>query len=418
MSTEKKTENYAESAQKEMSATRLRLVTPSPVTHPLLDILEAGHHGKLTLHTPEGQVYTYDGHDHPDVQACLYLNNWSILDAVLMRGEIGFAESYIDNAWESDNLPALLIWTSMNIDLFEDYLYGRPFYVLWMRFKALFSANSLNGSKRNILKHYDLGNDFYALWLDKSMTYSGGLFGGDPSLSLEEAQQAKYNRILGQLHAQEGDHILEIGCGWGGFAEVAARRGMRVTSITISDKQKNHAQDRIKAAGLDHLAEIKFQDYREVTGQFDHIVSIGMFEHVGMGYWPVYFKTLQRCLKPGGTALVQTILLDDMIFEKTLHKHGFIETYIFPGGQLPSKSRFCASAQKAGLLCQDIFPFGQDYALTLRHWLQNFEANRDSIEEMGHSPAFIRMWRFYLASCIAAFTTRRTNVAQFTLQHR
>jgi len=383
---------------------------------PFLEALRQAEYGQLTMITPEGERLEFTGAKlGPSAHMRLY--DWKALEALIARGEIGFADAYIDRKWDSNDLPALLTYGLQNTESLEHFFHGRPLYALWVTLCNRLSPNSVSGSRRNIMAHYDLGNDFYSLWLDKSMTYSCALFEGDASRSLEEAQQAKYHRILGKLAASPGEHILEIGCGWGGFAEAAAKAGLRVTAITLSLEQADYARERIKCAGLDHLATIKLIDYREVKQCFDHIVSIGMFEHVGEKYWPVYFDCVKHCLKPGGKAMIQSITLDDRLFE-TLHDYtGFIEYYIFPGGMLPSKSRFRAAAEKAGLRCKEIFGFGQDYARTLRHWLQRFDAHADTIRALGYDEPFMRLWRFYLASCIASFDSRRTDVMQAEVMH-
>ncbi|MDE3061319.1 MAG: class I SAM-dependent methyltransferase, partial [Pseudomonadota bacterium] len=335
--------------------------------HPLLEAFQQAEHGQLLLHAPEGTAYGFHG-NKPGPEAYLRLHSWNALDALLARGEVGFAEAYIAGLWDTGDLPALLAWGLMNADSLERYFYGRPLHALLMRIKAIAHANTLSGSKRNILKHYDLGNDFYRLWLDPSMTYSCALFEGDKSKSLADAQAAKYRRILNKLGAKEGDHILEIGCGWGGFAQAAAEAGVRVTGITISVEQKIYAEERLSRLGLSHLARIELTDYREIEGQFDHIVSIGMFEHVGEKFWPGYFEVVKQRLKPGGKAMVHSITIDEEVFTRTHGKLGFIETYIFPGGELPPKSRFRAAAESAGLSCKEMFAFGKDYALTVRRW--------------------------------------------------
>jgi cyclopropane-fatty-acyl-phospholipid synthase len=382
----------------------------------LLNALEKIKYGKLLLETPDYNSYIFgNGNKGPEVY--LKINNWDALNAIITHGEIGFGEAYVADLWDTDELPKLLILLLSNTDIVEDYFYGHPLRAILMHIKSLRNTNSLSGSRRNIHKHYDLGNDFYSLWLDKSMTYSCALFGGDKSMSLEDAQQAKYNRILDKLNPTKGEHILEIGCGWGGFAEAAAKKGIKVTGITISDEQKKYADERIQRLGLDKLVKIEFKDYREIPGQFDYIVSIGMLEHVGERYWPNYFNVIKSRIKPGGSAMIQCITIDENVFEKTRHKHGFIDTYIFPGGRVPSKSRFLESVQNAGLDCSEIFTFGQDYALTLRQWLKRFERNRKKIKNLGYDESFIRMWRYYLASCIAAFTCNRTDVMQAEIRH-
>jgi len=235
--------------------------------------------------------------------------------------------------------------------------------------------------------------------------------------SLEDAQTAKYWRILQKLEVNPGDHILEIGCGWGGFAEIAARCGVKVTGITLSGQQADYARERLYHSGLHHLASIELMDYRKITGKFDHIVSVGMFEHVGERYWPNYFDTIKQRLKPDGRVLIQSITLDDYLFE-SLHGHsGFIEQVIFPGGMLPSKSRFHTATIRAGLACKEMYMFGQDYARTTRQWLSRFEERKREIKALGYDENFLRLWRFYLSCCIASFTSHRTNVMQAELVH-
>lgn len=384
--------------------------------HPLLKAFEKAQYGQLNVLTPGQEVYRYVG-EQAGPAARLELHSWGALDMLLGRGEIGFAEAYMEGLWDSDDLPALLSYGLANADSLERYFYGRPFYALWIRFVSWLQGNSLSGSKRNIAKHYDLGNDFYSLWLDASMTYSCGLFAGDRALSLEDAQQAKYRRILQKLDARSGDHILEIGCGWGGFAEAAARHGLRVTGVTISEEQQHYAKARIEKAGLSGRAQILLQDYRKVNDRFDHIVSIGMFEHVGETYWPTYFQTIKERLRPGGKAMIQTITIDDDVFMRTHGKNGFIETYIFPGGELPSRRVFREAAQRAGLDCQEMFTFGRDYSITLSKWMERFNARERSVRALGYDTMFIRMWRMYLSCCIASFDTGRCDVMQAELTH-
>jgi cyclopropane-fatty-acyl-phospholipid synthase len=382
--------------------------------HPILRALQHSSHGTLALRTPDDHFIHFKG-PQPGPAATWYLRDWSALDSVLQRGEIGFAEGYVTGAWESDDLTAFVMYALANADALERYFYGRPFYTLWLRLCDLWHKNTVSGSRRNILKHYDLGNEFYALWLDKSMTYSCALFGNDPDLPLEEAQAAKYRRILSKLRLEPGAHILEIGCGWGGFMEFAAYEGFRVTGVTISDSQKAFAEERLRRAGLDRLASVELKDYRCMTGTFDGVVSIGMFEHVGEEYWPSYLNAVKSFLKPGARAMVQTITIDENVFVRAHDKRGFIEEMIFPGGCLPSKQRFKACAAKAGLSCHELFAFGQNYAHTLKHWLRRFEAKKEEILRMGYNEDFIRLWRLYLASCIASFRIERTDVMQAEL---
>jgi cyclopropane-fatty-acyl-phospholipid synthase len=382
----------------------------------LFQAFEKIEFGRLIVTTPEGEQREFIGSSAgPSARWSIY--DQHVLAEVVARGEIGFAESYIQKRWDSRELTQLITLLLLNSPVLEHYFHGKLLHFLGLQLKYRLTRNSLAGSQRNIKRHYDLGNDFYSLWLDNSMTYSCALFEGDASRSLEEAQQAKYQRILSKLSAKPGDHILEIGCGWGGFAEAAARQGLRVTAITLSAKQAEYASERLKRCKLDTLVKVVLKDYRKVDGQFDHIVSIGMFEHVGHRYWPVYFRAIKRLLKPGGKAMIQTITLDDDLFEKLGSTTGFIEKYIFPGGFLPSKRRFRQAAGKAGLNLHEIYAFGGDYARTLTCWLNRFESQLKEVKALGYDETFIRMWRFYLASCIASFASRRSDVMQAEITH-
>lgn len=385
--------------------------------NPVVKALRCIDHGDLTLISPEGDVLNFLGRSKGPA-ARLSVKDWGVLNDLMARGEIGFAEAYMDGRWDSPDLPALLTFGMVNNAALEQFFYGKPLYAIWLRLKYFMRENSLQGSRRNIMQHYDLGNDFYSMWLDRSMTYSCALFEGDGARELEDAQQAKYRRILNKLGAKPGDHVLEIGCGWGGFSVAAAKQGLKVTAVTISPAQAEYAKQYITREGLSHLANVELCDYREIRGMFDHVVSIGMFEHVGEKYWPDYFRAIKQHLKNGGTAMVQTITLDAHLFETLRGVVGFIEAYIFPGGMLPSKFHFEQAVENEGLTCGEMFNFGEDYAITLRHWLARFEANRQAIAGLGFDERFIRLWRFYLSSCIACFISRRTDVMQATLLHR
>jgi cyclopropane-fatty-acyl-phospholipid synthase len=276
-------------------------------------------------------------------------------------------------------------------------------------YNRIICRNNIRGSRNNIKAHYDVGNDFYRLWLDETMTYSSALF-SQGAKDLAEAQRAKYGRILERINGASS--LLEIGCGWGGFAEEASKSDRHVTGLTISPSQHAFATERL--AGK---ADIRLQDYRKTEGLFDAIVSIEMFEAVGERYWPVYFKTIAERLKKGGKAVIQTITIRDEFFEGYRVRSDFIRHYVFPGGMLPSARSFRKEAAKAGLQCLDSFDFGQDYARTLREWAIRFEEKRAEILSMGYSEAFIRNWRFYLGICAAAFAVGRTDVVQVELAH-
>lgn len=363
--------------------------------------------GELTLITPEQETWHFRGKE-PGEAADLSLKDWAVVKNLFMKGDIGFAEDYIEGKWETADLPALLTLAARNEDALEHLFHGNWLMKLWFRFRHWQNANTKKGSKRNIRAHYDVGNDFYQLWLDPSMTYSSALYEGDKR-SLEEAQAAKYQRILAKIGGAK--EVLEIGCGWGGFMEQAARAGMQVKGLTLSREQAAFAEARLK----DTPGKVAIQDYRDEKGLFDAIVSIEMFEAVGERFWPVYFNSVKSRLKAGGRAVIQTITIAEEIFEDYLRRSDFLQQYTFPGGALPSQSRFVAEAEKVGLKAVSVYKFGLDYARTLREWLVNLESQLGPIRELGYSEEFIRSWRFYLSYCISGFATRRTDVMQVEL---
>jgi cyclopropane-fatty-acyl-phospholipid synthase len=375
-------------------------------------MLQRLEHGRLTVHTPDGRTLGFgDGAPHVTVR----LLNWNVFGASLSRGDIGFAETWIAGDWEVDSLADLLSVLVLNREAVERAIYGRWWGRLAYRIRHLLQRNSKAGSRRNIHAHYDLGNAFYREWLDPTMTYSSALFGGDTAQPLEAAQRAKYRRILDQLGLAPGARVLEIGCGWGGFAEMAAADGLHVTGLTLSTEQHAWARERLLAAGHGARTDVALRDYRDESGQYDAIVSIEMFEAVGERYWPAYFDALRRCLKPGGRAVVQTITIDEPLFERYRRGTDFIQQYVFPGGMLPSVPVFERGARLAGLAVADRFAFGRDYALTLRLWREAFMRRLDAIATQGFDRRFARTWEFYLAYCEAGFAHDNTDVVQFTL---
>jgi cyclopropane-fatty-acyl-phospholipid synthase len=390
---------------------------PPAAARLLFRLLDGLRSGSLEVVDPEGRRCAFPGR-MPGPHASLVLHDWNVCSDILRRGDIGFAESYIDGRWESGDLSALLTLAALNQQAIERALHGSWWAMLALRLRHLLNANTRNGSRRNIHAHYDLGNDFYSLWLDPTMTYSAALFGGNAAVSLEAAQLTKYERILERLDVQPGDRVLEIGCGWGGFAEhAAAARGCRVTGITLSQAQLEYARQRMLSRGLDHLVEVKLCDYRDVGGAFDHVVSIEMFEAVGEKYWPLFFRTLRERLRPGRRALVQTITIADAKFERYRSGTDFIQQFIFPGGMLPSPSVFARKAGEAGLAIGRSFAFGLDYAETLRRWHENFISTAAQAEALGFDERFMRIWRFYLSYCEAGFVSGNTDVMQVELVH-
>lgn len=383
----------------------------------VLGLLDKIKHGTLEVRLPGGGTLCCGS---GGVSTTLEIVDWSVFDRILERGDVGFAEAWIDGEWTTPDLAGLLTLLANNRDALAKAVYGQWWQLLSARLRHLFNANTRSGSRRNIMAHYDLGNDFYRLWLDPTMSYSSALFSGDPAGSLESAQLEKYRRILRRLNAQPGQRVLEVGCGWGGFAEVAAGEfGLRVHGITLSPAQLDYAQQRMVKAGLSDQVTLELRDYRDLSGEtFDHIVSIEMFEAVGERYWPSYFKTLSRMLAPGGRALVQSITIADVLFARYRRGTDFIQQHVFPGGMLPSPSAFKRQADKAGLVIRDAFAFGADYARTLAEWSARFEHAWPEIAAQGFDARFHCLWQFYLAYCQAGFSSGCTDVIQFELGHR
>ena len=369
--------------------------------------------GAIRAILPDGQTLLFG--DDNATPVSLKINDYRFARRTVFNGDIGFAEGRIAGEWESDDLPALLTLLADNAERFMRLLEGGWIgHVLnWLRHRR--RENTRAGSKRNILAHYDLGNRFYEAWLDRSMTYSSAKFDAQ-IVDLESAQQAKYRALAEHLALKPGDHLLEIGCGWGGFAEFAAREcGARVTGITISDEQLFYARERIRRAGLETQVEIRSQDYRDVQGQFDKVASIEMFEAVGEKYWPAYFAKIADVLKPGGRAALQIITIKDELFQHYSSRVDFLQRYIFPGGMLVSLERLKEETAKAGLAWRKAEAFGQSYAETLAEWARRFAGKWDDIRAMGFDERFKRLWLFYLGYCEAGFRSGRTNVVQLEL---
>jgi cyclopropane-fatty-acyl-phospholipid synthase len=374
--------------------------------------------GSLDVQMPDGSQAHFGHGEGP--RAALRLLDWRACEMALKRGDIGFAEAFIDGLWTTPDLVALLELFVANRDAIERVIYGSWWGSLAYRLKHLLHRNSRSGSRKNIHAHYDIGNAFYRLWLDESMNYSSAWFDGDFSRSTQSAQAAKVRRALAECALQPGQRLLEVGCGWGAVAETAAAEiGAHVTGVTLSDEQLVYARERLAGRGLTRQADLRLQDYRDITdGPFDAIVSIEMFEAVGVAYWDSYFALLHRQLKPGGKACVQTITIRDDLFERYRRSTDFIQQYIFPGGMLPSASVFRAHARRAGFEVSRELAFGRDYAETLRRWRVQFLAHEGAVRKQGFDTRFLRIWEFYLAYCQAAFAAGNTDVVQFTLTRR
>jgi cyclopropane-fatty-acyl-phospholipid synthase len=378
-----------------------------------LKSLESIQFGTLKLTCPNGKEYFFSG-KNKGPKAELTLHKYSVITNIVAKGDIGFAEDYRDGKWDSENLAALVELSLKNADALDGYIYGKNLFKVIAKISYLFRVNTLKGSKRNIHAHYDLGNDFYKLWLDPSMTYSSAIFRNEKE-TLLKAQHNKYDRIL-DLFGSRPSEILEIGCGWGGFAERAAEKyDHKIKGLTLSNQQHDYATKRLKKFG--NNTNIAIEDYRIQQGKFDYIASIEMFEAVGEKFWPVYFQKISSTLKSKGKAVIQTITIGDKYFDSYRKSGDLIRSFIFPGGMLPSESRFKEEAKKAGLKITDKFNFGKDYAKTLSLWLEEFDKKIDDVKALGFDKKFIRIWRLYLATCIASFTAGRTDVMQVELRH-
>ncbi len=364
--------------------------------------------GSLTVVTPAG-IRVFRDSGAPGPAGVVRLHRWRALRRVVLGGDVGFAQSYIDGDWSSPDLTTLLEFGALNESVLSRALSGSLVSRLVNRLLHAQRTNTLVGSRRNIVEHYDLGNSFYAAWLDPGMTYSSALF-TDPGMTLEAAQQAKLDRIRALMRPESGHDVLEIGCGWGGVAEMLARAGCRVTGLTLSPSQLAHARARLARLGLGAAVDLRLQDYREVGGEFDRIVSIEMLEAVGEKFWPVFFDRLRERLKPGGLAVLQVITIADDRFEVYRRRPDFIQRHIFPGGMLPSPSALKAEIARAGLVLDRVETFGASYASTLAEWRERFRAASAEIAMMGFSERFRRLWDYYLCYSEAGFRSGATDV--------
>jgi len=383
-------------------------------------LLQRLRHGTLTLHLPDGTVQQFGRGEQP--AATLVLHNWAVFGAALKSGDIGFAESYMAGDWSTPQLAELLRLFVRNRQEIEGVIYGSWLGSLLYRLRHLLHRNTKANSRKNIHAHYDLGNAFYQLWLDETMNYSSAWFEGRLDGDMVPAQQAKVRRALRMAGVGPGDRVLEIGCGWGALAEMASTEfGASMVGVTLSTEQLAWGQARLARLGVSQgtgqRADLRMQDYRDINdGPFDAICSIEMVEAVGREYWPQYFETVHRLLKTGGRACIQSIVIDDALFERYVNSTDFIQQYIFPGGCLPSPGEFRRQAEAAGLKVVDELAFGPDYAETLRRWRHQFLAEQRRILQLGFDERFMRLWEFYLAYCEAAFDEANIDVVQFVLQ--
>ena len=380
---------------------------------PLIGILERIQEGTLLLTTPDGMTLQLGNGGDP--RADLQLHSWSTLRRLFRGGDLALAASYRDGQITTGDLTQLLRLALRNLQALQKPAQRSRLLNLVYRLRHRLRANTRRGSARNIEAHYDLGNDFYRLWLDPSMTYSSACFAQGLDSDLEAAQQNKYARMLELSGAQAGSRVLEIGCGWGGFAQHAAERGVDVSGVTLSPRQLEYARERIHKAGLSDRASFALQDYRDLQGRYDHIVSIEMLEAVGEAYWDTYFQKLHQLLNPGGRAAIQTIVIGDQHFERYRSRCDFIQQYIFPGGMLPSPGVLLKLAGRHGFSIEGMASFGVHYAETLRRWRHRFDTQWSAIESQGFDERFCRLWRFYLSYCEAGFDEARIDLLQLAL---
>ena len=403
------------------SQSRTKANTSRLGTETLLSLLSQLSSGHLKMVLPDGNIREF-GNKSDSLHAEIQILDWSVFKQVLSHGDIGFAESYIRGEWNTPDLKAILELAIRNRTILEKAIYGSWYGSILYRIRHWLRDNTKTGSRKNIHAHYDLGNAFYTLWLDPTMSYSSAWFSEGEKQSLTDAQRAKISRILQSLDVKAGDHILEIGCGWGGVMEEALRSNTAITGLTLSTEQKAFAEDRLKKvqSQVEHSKpfEVRLQDYRDCQEQFEGIASVEMFEAVGEKHWPEYFQTIAKCLKSGGKACIQTIVIAEELFERYRHNTDFIQQYVFPGGMLPSRTSFKESAAKAGLQIEGEFAFGADYAKTLCLWRDNFNQKLAEVHSLGFDEAFIRLWNFYLMYCAAGFAERNIDVVQFTLSHQ
>ena len=380
-----------------------------------LDVLAQSKYGSIGVYKDNKSIFSFKGKlPGPDVNIKI-LREKCISDFFL-RGDLGWAESYVDGNWETSNLTDFLEWGARNFHEFSKYVRGKWFTILYLRLKHHLKKNSKSGSKKNISFHYDLGNSFYEKWLDESMTYSSAIF-KDPEDNLYKGQINKFENLANITGVKENDKILEIGCGWGGFSSFLAKKyAANVTAITISKKQYDKAKQKIFEDKLTDKVDVKLLDYRNISGKYDKIVSIEMFEAVGEKYWSKYFDVLKKNLKTDGSIGLQTITIEDKFFQKYKKFPDFIQTYIFPGGMLPSVEEMNKVITSRGLHIKDKKMFGNDYAKTIRIWSESFENSWGCIKNLGFSESFKRLWNYYLGYCEGGFKSGNINVGQFLIK--
>lgn len=378
-------------------------------------VLSQSKYGSILVYYKNKEIFKHSG-NLAGPKAEISIKNKKCLDDFFIKGDLGWAESYIEENWDTKNLTDFLEWGAKNFHEFSKFIRGKWYIILHLRLKHFFNRNTKNGSQKNISFHYDLGNNFYKTWLDKSMTYSSAIF-KESKDDLYKAQINKYKNLSKLIDVKSSDKILEIGCGWGGFSEFLAKSyKAKITAITISERQYESVKENIFKKKLNEYINVQLTDYRDVRGKFDKIVSIEMFEAVGEKYWKDYFKILRDNLKNNGSIGLQTITIDERFFNKYRKFPDFIQTYIFPGGMLPSIQEMNKVLGSTGLKVDSQFMFGDHYAKTLEYWRGSFDRSWDNIKNMGFNNTFKRMWNYYLSYCQGGFQSGNINVGQFLIK--
>jgi cyclopropane-fatty-acyl-phospholipid synthase len=380
-----------------------------------LDVLRQSKFGSIKVFHHNKCIFSHKG-QNKGPKADIKIVNKKCLNDFFLKGDIGWAESYVLGNWETSNLPGFLEWGARNFHEFSKYVRGKWYTLLYFRLKHFLNSNNTSGSKKNISFHYDLGNAFYEKWLDSSMTYSSAMFKSSND-NLHQAQINKYENLAKITNIKSNEKILEIGCGWGEFSTFLAKKfKANVTAITISKKQYEKAKERIFNESLSDKVTVEMMDYRNVEGIYDKIVSIEMFEAVGEKYWPVYFESIRKNLSNEGLVGLQTITIEDKFFQKYRKFPDFIQTYIFPGGMLPSVEAMSKTMKSKGLFIKNKKMFGDDYAKTIRFWTESFENSWESIKTQGFNESFKRLWKYYLGYCEGGFKSGNINVGQFLIK--
>ncbi|MDB5524998.1 MAG: SAM-dependent methyltransferase [Rhizobium sp.] len=373
-------------------------------------------YGRLKVVLPSGAVFEKSGSE-AGPEATIVIKRWRMLRRVILGGDIGFAEAFMHGEWTTPDLTEVIRFAARNTEALAPAVQGSPVVRFFHRIGHLFNANSKRGSRRNIEAHYDLGNDFYKQWLDPSMLYSSAVY-DENTQTLEAAQALKLKKIRDKLELNGGETVLEIGCGWGALAaSLAAEANAKVTGITLSPSQLEWAKGVVAKTSKADQVDLRLQDYRDVDGKFDRIVSIEMFEAVGEAYWPSYFQTLGNCLKRHGKAVLQIITIEEKRYQSYRKETDFIQKYVFPGGFLPSDSALAAEIAKAGLKLKAVEHFGKSYAKTLAEWCVRFKAHWPAIAPLGFDQRFHRLWEYYLCYCEAGFEEGSINVGLYTIEH-